>query len=88
MWTSLFVFGFSIEYCLIIAEKARNFKYFAPFLEKITRFSLGITLWTNCGEKQVVHAGFFHGKRGGRRQKEKRGRKEKISTKQSTVWKK
>lgn len=56
MWISLSAARIFIKHHHIITEIAENFKYFIPFLQKITRFSLGITLWTNCGKRKFSTA--------------------------------
>lgn len=65
MWTSSSATRIFTGYYHIITEKAENFKYFTPFLEKITRFSLGITLWKNCGKRRLSTLRFFHGETDG-----------------------
>ena len=65
MWISLFDARIFTKHYHIITEKAENFKYFTPFLEKITRFSLGVTLWKNCGKRRLSTPWFFHGETDG-----------------------
>ena len=86
MWTSLSGVRKFTKHYHIITEKAENFKYFAPFLEKITRFSLGITLWTNCGKNKLSTTGFFHKTKSGTGKTETPDGRKGLSTNLSTLW--